>query len=116
MPKPLSVSTVLSDFLSESGLEAAIERTGVLEEWDELMGERIARVTNAVEVRGDTVVVEVSSSSWLNELTMMRPQMLEQLNSSAGRPPFGRIHFRLAEGAEGGFRARWRSRRTREDV
>ena len=94
--RPVPVSAVLGEYLASSGLEAAIERTRLLDDWSEVVGERIAGVTRAVEVRGDMLVVEVASSPWLNELTMMRGAILDRINGLPDRPPIGRILFRLA--------------------
>lgn len=96
------VSKVLGDYLQSSGLDDALERTGLLDDWAAVVGGRIAAVTRAAEVRGDTLIVEVASSAWLNELTMMRNTILEQINGLPDRPSLGRIRFRLAPGPEGG--------------
>ena len=94
--RPVPVSAVLGEYLASSGLEVAIERTRLLDDWPDVVGERIAGVTKAVEVRGDVLVVEVASSPWLNELTMMRGAILDRINGLPDRPPVGRIRFRLA--------------------
>lgn len=95
--RPVPLSAVLGEYLEASGLETAIQRVALLDEWPEIVGGRIARVARATEVRGDALVVEVTSSAWLNELTMMRHDILERINRSNDRLPMGRILFRLAE-------------------
>jgi len=101
-PRPVPVSKVLGDYLESSGLDEAIERTGLLDEWAGVVGGRIAAVTRAAEVRGDTLIVEVASSAWLNELTMMRNKILGRINKLPDRPSLGGIRFRLAPGPDGG--------------
>ena len=91
------VSEVLEEFLAESGLGESLERLGAMDEWPDAVGGRVSGVTRAVEVRGDTLVVEVVSSAWLTELSMMKGLILERLNSRRGDAPIGRIRFRLAE-------------------
>ena len=91
------VSEVLEEFLAESGLGESLERLGAMDDWPDAVGSRVSGVTSAVEVRGDTLVVEVASSAWLTELSMMKGLILERLNSRRGDAPIGRIRFRLAE-------------------
>lgn len=91
------VSEVLEELLAESGLGESLERLGAMDDWPDAVGSRVSGVTRPVEVRGDTLVVEVVSSAWLTELSMMKELILERLNSRRGDAPIGRIRFRLAE-------------------
>ncbi|MXV94878.1 MAG: DUF721 domain-containing protein [Gemmatimonadetes bacterium] len=94
------VADALRGYLERTGLDESLQRLGALDEWADAVGPRVARVTRAVEVRGDTLVVEVLSSAWNNELTMMKGLILERLNTVCTGPPIGGIRFRLAETAE----------------
>jgi len=76
-----------------------MERTTVLEEWDERVGEKIARVTRPVRVDGAVLFVEVRSSAWMMELEMMKPTILERLNEGRSEGRIEKIRFRLAEKA-----------------
>ena len=94
------VADALREYLEQTGLDESLERLGALDEWPGAVGPRVARVTRAVEVRGDTLVVEVLSSAWSHELTMMKGIILDRLNSIRTGPAIGDIRFRLAETAE----------------
>lgn len=94
-PEPLG--NVLAGYLDRTGLAEAIGRQGALDEWADAVGPRVGRVTRAVEVKGDTLIVEVISSAWLAELSMMRPLILGQVNEVRTGPAIGGIRFRLAE-------------------
>ena len=91
------LSVVLDSFLYESGIRESLDRLGVLDDWARVVGPRISEVTRPVEVQRETLVVEVSSSAWLNELAMMKVSILEELNRGVERPPIEGIRFRLAE-------------------
>ena len=90
------VGDVLAGYLDRTGLGEALGRVGALDEWSGAVGPRVSRVTSAVEVQGDTLVVEVISSAWLSELSMMRPLILRQVNEARAGPAIGDIRFRLA--------------------
>lgn len=104
------LSGALNEYLDESGLAESLARLGAVDEWAGAVGPRIAQVTQAIEVRGDVLVVEVASSAWINELSMMRGLVLERVNACRNGPPVQAVRFRLAERADG---IRGRDRRTK---
>lgn len=91
------VAVALEGYLDRTGLGDSLARLGAMDEWAAAVGERVSGVTRPVEVRGETLVVEVLSSAWINELSMMGGLILERLNGRGAGPPIGRIRFRLAE-------------------
>ncbi|HET9947593.1 MAG TPA: DUF721 domain-containing protein [Longimicrobiales bacterium] len=91
------VSAVLPRVLEKHGVGRQIERTRVLELWHELVGEKLAEVTRVRSLDGDALVVEVRSSSWLMELSMMKGRFLERVNERLADAPLERIVFVLAE-------------------
>ena len=94
---PEPVRKVLAGYLDRTGLAESFARLRALDEWAGAVGPRVSRVTRPVEVRGDTLVVEVISSAWLAELSMMRGLILERVNAVRVGPAIGGIRFRLAE-------------------
>lgn len=77
---PRPVGDLVQGFLSEQGLDAEVDRQSVLEEWAEVVGERIASVTRPRSISRGTLFVEVRSSAWLMELNIMKREILEGLN------------------------------------
>jgi len=69
----------------------------VLELWPEIVGEQLARVTRAKGVDEAALFVEVRSSAWLSELSMMKDHFLERVNARMGDADIERIVFVLAE-------------------
>ena len=94
------VAEVLAGYLDQSDLGDSLARLGAMDEWAGAVGPRVSRITRPVEVRGETLVVEVLSSAWINELSMMSGLILERVNACREGPPIGRIRFRLAETKE----------------
>ena len=98
--RPHRVGDVLAAYLNRTGLGDALGRLGALDEWSGAVGPTVSRVTRPVEVRGETLVVEVASSAWLNELSMMLPLILDQVNGVRAGPPIRDVRFRLAESGD----------------
>lgn len=91
------VAGALAEFLNRSGIGESLERLGAVDEWTAAVGARIGRVTRAVEVQGNVLVVEVHSSAWINELSMMSGMILERVNAGRAGVAIRRVRFRLAE-------------------
>ena len=94
---PTPLGEALGAFLKKHGLEAEVHGQSALARWDEVVGERIARVARPTGVARGVLFVEVRSSAWMNELTLMRRDILARLNAGQGEARIERIVFRLAE-------------------
>ena len=90
------LAEVLAAYLEGTRLGEVVARADAIDAWAEVVGERVARVTRAVEVQGTDLVVEVRSSAWMAELSMMRNVILEELNAARSGPPVAGLRFRLA--------------------
>ena len=55
--------------------------------------------TYAVQVAdvSSTLWVQVTTNAWMNELSLMEPQLLRALNAPAGRTPIRRIRWQLKQ-------------------
>jgi predicted nucleic acid-binding Zn ribbon protein len=94
---PVRLAMVLPDVLDKHGVLGQVKRMDVLQDWPEIVGEHVARVTNAKGVDDATLIVEVRSSAWLMELNMMKGDFLQRVNARMEETPLDRIVFVLAE-------------------
>jgi predicted nucleic acid-binding Zn ribbon protein len=94
---PARVGSVLRGVLEKHGVDKQIERLGVLDLWPEIVGRQLAEVTRVRGVDDATLFVEVRSSAWLAELSMMKEVFLGRVNERLGEAPIERIVFVLAE-------------------
>lgn len=94
---PTRVAAVLADVLEQHGVRKQVERIGILDLWPEIVGEQLARVTRPKGLDEDALFVEVRSSAWLMELSLMKEEFLERVNERLGSNPLERIVFVLAE-------------------
>lgn len=91
------MDSLLVEVLEEAGVLDHVERVKVLDLWPEIVGEQVARVTNARSVDEATLIVEVRSSAWLTELNMMKGDIVERVNEHLRDARIGKIVFVLAE-------------------
>jgi len=101
MRSPKRLGTELDAVLERLGLARAIERHSVFREWEERVGPEIARAARPHRVDGDTLIVRVASSAWLNELSLRQTELLGRLNAGRTRSSVGRLVFRLDPEAKG---------------
>ena len=94
--KPASVGDVLAGVLRESGIAERVEQAKLIPEWPKLVGVQIAAVTEPTSITADgTMFVRVTTNAWMNELSLMEPELLRALNSTEGRVPVKRIRWLL---------------------
>lgn len=92
-----SAGDLVSETLASLGLTEQIRGLRVVAEWEELVGERIARRAQPEGVVRRVLVVRVVSSAWMHELGLLKRQLLESLWKATGEPRlFDDISFQLA--------------------
>lgn len=94
--KPSAIGDLLSGVLQQAGIADRVAQAAVVPEWPTLVGAQIASVTEPLSVTADgTLFVAVASHAWMNELSLMEPELLRSLNAVPGRPPVHRIRLQL---------------------
>lgn len=91
--RPEPVGGAVRALFERLGIAEQVERARAVGEWDEIVGPRIAEATGDVRVDGDTLFVEVESASWMQELNMMRHEILRRLNAGRERGRVEKIVF-----------------------
>jgi predicted nucleic acid-binding Zn ribbon protein len=73
------VRGILSKVLAYRGLDKRVERYEFILHWHEIVGERLAEVSKPEYIRDKALVVQVLHPAWAQELTMIKPVLLESL-------------------------------------
>ena len=94
--KPERVANVVADFLAQRGLADRVEQAGIIPEWPRLVGDQIAAVTDPQSISANgTLFVSVTTNAWMNELSLLEPELLRSLNAHSERVPIKRIRWLL---------------------
>ena len=95
--KPEPLGNIVAGWLGQSGLADRVEQAAIIPEWDSLVGRQIAAVTcpRSITANG-TLFVQVTTNAWMNELSMLEPELLRSLNAKGGRVPIKRIRWLLS--------------------
>lgn len=76
-----AISRVIKKILNQNpGLQHGLEDARILELWAPTVGEAIARHTRAIQIRDQTLIIEVDHPIWQQELLANKKLALEKLN------------------------------------
>ena len=90
-----SVSEVLNSVMTGLQMPADIELKGkVFLAWDEAVGDAASH-SRPFRFRGSTLVVEVTESAWINELSMRKTDIMNRLERAVGEKVVEDIRFEI---------------------
>ncbi len=79
-----SFGTILAGVAHRLGLESKLVEARLRRQWPEIVGEPIATHTCPDQVRFKKLYVLVHNSVWLQQLTFLKPVLLQKVNAMAG--------------------------------
>jgi hypothetical protein len=110
------VSEVLRRVVRTLDMEARLLTHSVEPAWPRAAGPRLAPHTRATKLQGGVLTVEARSASWLNEMSLMRDSLRDQLNQELGGTPVREIRLRLGGAFPAILRERGAATATEEEV
>ncbi len=81
----LNMSDALKEFIKENRLQKGMDKVEAREAWAALMGNGVNNYTTAIELRGNTLFVALSSSVLREELSMGKSKIITMLNEELGK-------------------------------
>jgi len=79
------MSDALKEFIKENRLQKGMDKVEAREAWTNLMGNGVNNYTTAIELRGDTLFVSLSSSVLREELSLGKSKIITMLNEELGK-------------------------------
>jgi predicted nucleic acid-binding Zn ribbon protein len=89
------IGSVLRDMLKKSRLETDTSLIRVWDIWQEAVGEVIAANTRPAAFKGNLLIVNATSSSWLQQLRFLKPEILQKVNHVLGNVSVKDIKFKV---------------------
>lgn len=78
------VTDVLHQYLRLNGLEGPLNEYRLLQAWEEVMGEAVARYTTQKYLTNQTLCVHLTSAALKADLMMRRSEIVKALNERVG--------------------------------
>jgi predicted nucleic acid-binding Zn ribbon protein len=91
-PEPFALA--LDKFVHSVGITKKMKQFSIITSWAEIVGEQIAKVTEAERMNNGILFVKTKSAVWRNELSMRRMEILQKVNTAAGSKLVKEIRFR----------------------
>jgi predicted nucleic acid-binding Zn ribbon protein len=94
--RPETVGSIIAGVLGDRGLADRVKQAAIIPEWASLVGPQIAKVTTPESITANgTLFVRVTTNAWMNELSLLEPELLRSLNARGDRSPVRRIRWML---------------------
>src|ERR1700737_902799 len=81
---PEPIASTLGSIIDRLDSEGHFAIVLLIQAWPEIVGETIARRTEVVELKFHTAVVRVSGAMWIQELNLLKPEILSRLAARVG--------------------------------
>lgn len=88
-----TIGKAIEDLVENLGIGRKIREYDAVIQWSEVVGDQIARVTEAVKIDKGVLVVRVKNGPWRNELTLLKDDVIEKVNASLGENVVKEIRF-----------------------
>lgn len=92
-----SIASVLHHVLHRHGMETKVFEHKLRRQWSDVVSEPIAAHTRPDQIRFKKLYLIVDNSVWLQQLTFLKPTLLETINAAAGSPIVSDIVLRVGE-------------------
>lgn len=79
-----SINDILQQFLREEGLETPLMQKRLIDAWDGVTGETVAKYTQEKFIKSQILYVKITNAALRQDLSMMRQQLTRKLNASVG--------------------------------
>lgn len=80
----ITLKDAIESLLDAYKLTGKLNETRLIASWDKVVGNHIARHTDDLYVRGETLFVKLDSAALKNELSMARTKLVTNLNRVTG--------------------------------
>jgi len=117
MKKPSPIRSILEQTLKGLELNGPIKTHSIWGAWSKIVGEPIALQTQPHAIRNRILFVDVSHSTWVQQLQFLKPTLLEKINSFLGEPLIEDIRFKVGKisSARAPFKERGQEREEKLD-
>lgn len=89
------IGGTIQDLLSSLDTGTHFELVRLIRLWPEIVGQIIARRTEVSSLKFHTAIVRVSTAMWIQELNLMRPQIMSRVNAAMRNDAVREIRFVL---------------------
>jgi hypothetical protein len=79
-----SMAEAMKQFLKQSRIKGYVQAFQIEEAWEKIMGKTIAKYTDKIEIKGNTLFINTSVAPLKNELLYQKDKIIDRVNESLG--------------------------------
>lgn len=79
-----NLADVLNLCLRQNGLETPLNQHRIIDAWEKVVGPGISAYTKEKFIKNQTLFVKISNPALRGDLSMMKSQLVQQLNKAVG--------------------------------
>ena len=98
-----SLQKAMEMTLDRLGLGSSLATVAIQRVWSEVVGEEVARRSRPDRLRNGRLQVIVGDTVWLQQLSMLKPQILARLEAHLGTPVVREIFFTVGVSSSPSF-------------
>jgi len=91
------LASTLENVAERYGLASMLLEQRLQRRWDDIVGEAVAAHTRPDAIRFKKLYLIAENSIWLQQLTFLKPSLLEKVNAAAARPAITDIVLRVGD-------------------
>jgi len=83
--KPVkSIEIAIDELVNNLGIKNKLKELDAVVYWDSVVGKQISKMTTATRIINGVLFVNVKTSTWRNELSMRKKDIIDKLNNFIG--------------------------------
>ena len=87
----ISVKDALQEMLQQNKLQKGIDEVHVKEAWQAVMGNGVSSYTDSIELKGNTLIVRLSSATLREELSYGKDKIRTMMNENIGKVVINKV-------------------------
>ena len=91
------ISIPIGKTLAARGLAGRLSEYRIFGQWEKTVGPGIASHAQPVSVRGRKLFLAVDSPAWMQQLSLLKPEIIGKVNRSLGKEAIKDITLRIGE-------------------
>ena len=97
MKKPQPIHAILEQTLKSLEIDVPLKSYSIWGAWKEIVGESVALQAQPRSIRNRILFIDVSHSTWMQQLQFFKPTLIEKVNTFIGEPYIKDIRFKLGK-------------------
>jgi len=97
MAKPKHIGSILDGTLKSLEIDVPLKTHAIWGAWEEIVGESVALHAQPRSIHNRILFINVSHSTWIQQLQFLKSTLIEKINSYLGEPLIEDIRFKLGK-------------------